>query len=63
MATPITEAVRRLADTLEKHPELSAYKYPASAGDIDALGKKLDGIAASLNALRDLMQRLLSRSA
>jgi hypothetical protein len=47
----ITEAARRLDDLLEKQPELSAYKFPASAGDMDALGKKLDEIAELLRRL------------
>ena len=52
-------AAARLAEALEKQPELSAYKYPASAGDMDALGKKLDGIAASLKEISGLLARLV----
>jgi len=58
MATPITEAARRLSELLEKHPELSAYKFPASAGDMDALGKKLDGIIALLQRLANEQARI-----
>lgn len=56
-ADRLTAANGRLAELLEKHPELSAYKYPASAGDMDAIGKKLDGIAASLKEISGLLAR------
>ena len=56
----LTAAKDSLAELLEKHPELSAYKYPASAGDMDAIGKKLDGIAASLKEISGLLVRLAS---
>lgn len=40
-----------LAELLEKHPELRPHMLPASAGDIAALGKKLDEIAGLLRRL------------
>lgn len=53
-------AAARLSDLLEKHPDLSAYKFPASAGDIAELGKKLDEIAASLKELNGLLARFVA---
>ena len=56
---PVADARARLSETLEKHPEMAAYTRPASAGDMDALGKKLDGIAASLKEISGLLARLV----
>lgn len=41
-------AAARLAEQLEKHPDLRPYTLPATAGDIAELGKKLDEIAGLL---------------
>jgi len=55
----LSEARARLADVLEERPEMNAYKFPASAGDMDALGKKLDDIAASLKEISGLLARVV----
>lgn len=52
MADRLTAAKARLAELLEKHPEMRPYTLPATAGDIAELGKKLDEIA-------DLLRRRL----
>lgn len=52
-SSPVAAAEGRLAELVAKHPELSAYTRPATAGDIAELGKKLDEIA-------ELLRRLLA---
>ena len=49
-------AKSRLAELLEKHPEMADHTRPATAGDVADLGKKLDEIA-------ELLRRLIARGA
>lgn len=56
MADRLTAAKARLAELLEKHPEMRPYTLPATAGDMDAIGKKLDGIV-------ELLQRIANEQA
>lgn len=52
-AERLTAPNDRLAELLEKHPEMGPYTLPATAGDIAELGKKLDEIA-------DLLRRQIA---
>ena len=52
-ADRVAAARTRLAELLDKHPEMRPYTLPATAGDIADLGKKLDEIA-------DLLRRQIA---
>lgn len=54
--TSTTPAASHLAELLAKRPELAAYTYPATAGDVREVIAKLDEIAV-------LLGRLVSASA